>query len=150
GAVGLALLRHPQLGRLDEERDLRRVVGLLRLLRLEQAAELVPLAALGVEDLEIVPLAEGEILLLDRLLRLAIVRVDREQLAPSIDRLRVVVEAVAVEGAELAVDLLLLPSVVRDLDLLLEDFGELVELLGALVETGQGAQRLGVLTVAVE
>ena len=32
GAIGLALLRHPELGDLHEQADLRLVVGLLRLL----------------------------------------------------------------------------------------------------------------------
>ena len=123
------------------------VVGLLRLLLLEDADELVPLAALGVEDLEVVPAAEREVLLLERLLRLAIVRVEREERAPRVDRALVVVQAIAVDRAELAEDLDLLRGVEGDLDLLLEDVGELVEVLGALVEAGERAERLGVLGV---
>jgi hypothetical protein len=149
-AVRLALLGHPELGGLHQERHLGGVVGLLRLLRLEQADELVPLAALGVEDLEVVPLAERQVLLLQRLLGLAVARVQGEQLAPGVDRLLVVAQALAVELPELSVDLLLLRRLVRDLDLALEHLGELLELLGALVQVAEGAERLGVLAVALE
>ena len=54
-AIDLLLLVRPELGDLQEHADLALSVGLLRLLLLEDADELVPLAALGVEDLEIVP-----------------------------------------------------------------------------------------------
>ena len=76
GAVVLLLLVRPELGDLEEEADLRLGVRLLRLLLLEDADELVPLAALGVEDLEVVPATEREVLLLEGFLRLAIVRID--------------------------------------------------------------------------
>ena len=72
---------------------------------LEDADELVPLAALGVEDLEVVPATEREVLLLQRLLRLAIVRVEREERAPRVDRALVVVQPLAVDRAELREDL---------------------------------------------
>ncbi|MFT3771956.1 MAG: hypothetical protein QM820_41650 [Minicystis sp.] len=147
GAIGLALLRHPQLGDLHEQADLGLVVRLLRLLRLEDADELVPLAALGVEDLEIVPAAEREVLLLQRLLRLAILRVDREELPPRLDGLHVVVEALAVERAELAEQRLLGLDVEGDVDLLLQDDRERLEILGALVETGERVERLLVLRI---
>src|SRR6185312_7581983 len=62
-AIELLLLVAPELGDLEEERDLRLGDGLLRLLLLEDADELVPLAGLGVEDLEVVPPAEGQVLL---------------------------------------------------------------------------------------
>ena len=78
---------------------------LLRLLLLEDADELVPLAALGVEDLEVVPAAEREVLLLERFLRFAIVRVEREERAPRVDGAFVVVQPIAVDGAELREDL---------------------------------------------
>jgi len=98
----------PELGDLEEETDLGLCVGFLRLLLLEDADELVPLAALGVEDLEVVPAAEREVLLLQGLLRLAIVRIDREERAPRGDRALVVVQAVSVERPELREDLDLL------------------------------------------
>ena len=140
GAIGLALLRHPQLGDLHEQADLGLVVRLLRLLRLEDADELVPLAALGVEDLEIVPAPEREVLLLERLLRLAILRVQREELAPRLDGGRVVVEPLAVERAELAEEHLLRLGVEGAVDLLLEDAGERLPVLGALVQAREGVR----------
>jgi hypothetical protein len=104
-------------------------------LLLEDPDELVPLAALRVEDLEVVPTPEREVLLLDRLLRLAVVRIDREQSAPRVDGAFVVVQAVAIDRSELRVDLDLGRVVVGDLGLLLEDVDELVEVLASLVET---------------
>ena len=150
GAVVLLLLVRPELGDLEEEPDLRLGVRLLRLLLLEDADELVPLAGLGVEDLEVVPATEREVLLLERFLRLAIVGIDGEKRAPRGDRALVVVQTIAVDRAELREDLGLLAVVVRDLGLLLEDLDELVEVLRALVETTEGAERLGVRRIAVE
>src|SRR5439155_26515992 len=97
GAVGLLLLVRPELGDLEEHPDLGLRVGFLRLLLLEDADELVPLARLGVEDLEVVPATEREVLLLDRFLRLAIVRIEREERAPRGDRALVVVQTIAVD-----------------------------------------------------
>ena len=105
GAIELLLLVRPELRDLEEQRDLRLRASLLRLLLLEDADELVPLAALGVEDLEVVPAAERQVLLLERVLRAAIVGVQGEQRAPGVDRALVVVEAVAVDRAELGEDL---------------------------------------------
>ena len=107
-AIVLLLLVRPELGDLEEQADLGVGVRLLRLLLLEDADELVPLAALGVEDLEVVPATEREVLLLEGLLRLAIVRVDREERAPRVDRALVVVQTIAVDRAELREDLDLL------------------------------------------
>ncbi len=147
-AIGLLLLVRPELGDLEEHADLRLRVRLLRLLLLEDADELVPLAGLGVEDLEVVPATEREVLLLERLLRLAIVRVEREERAPRGDRALVVVQTIAVDRSELVEDLDLLRGVVGDLGLLLEDRRELVELLAALVEHRERGERLGVRVVA--
>ena len=149
-AIVLLLLVRPELGDLEEEADLRLGVRLLRLLLLEDADELVPLAGLGVEDLEVVPAAEREVLLLERFLRFAIVRVELEERAPRGDGAFVVVEAVAVDRAELREDLDLLRRVVRDLGPSLEHADELVERLGALVESGESAQGFGVLRVALD
>ena len=141
-AIELLLLLAPQLRDLEEEADLRRRVRLLGLLLLEDADELVPLAALGVEDLEVVPPPEREVLLLDRLLGLAIVRVEGEELPPRGNRSFVVVQAIAVDRPELREDHDLRSRVVRELGLLFENGGELVELLAPLVETRQGPQRV--------
>src|SRR6185437_9342994 len=101
GAIELLLLVAPELGDLEEKGDLRLGAGLLRLLLLEDADELVPLARLGVEDLEVVPAAERQVLLLDGVLRAPIVRIEREEHAPGVDRAFVVVQTLAVDGAEL-------------------------------------------------
>ena len=70
--------------------------------------------------------------------------------APRGDGAFVVVEAIAVDRAELREDLDLLTVVEGDLGLLLEDLDELVEVLRALVETAEGAERFGVRRIAVE
>src|SRR5262249_22608065 len=119
----------------------------LRLLRLEHADELVPLAALGVEDLEIIPPTGLEVLLLEGLLRLAILRVEREDLLPRIDRGLVVVEALAVQRGELAEDDLLRLHVGGDLGLLLQDLGELLPVLLPLVKARERIEGLRVLGV---
>ena len=137
-------------GDLEEEGDLRVALGLLRFLLLEDADELVPLPALGVEDLEVVPPAEREVLLLERFLRLAIVRVEREERAPGGDGPLVVVQPIAVDRPELGEDLDLRLRLVRELGLLLEDRRELVELLVSLVEAAEGAERFDVGVVAVD
>ena len=116
-AIELLLLVGPELRDLEEERDLRRSARLLRLLLLEDANELVPLAALGVEDLEVVPAAERQVLLLQRVLRAPVVRVEREERAPCVDRALVVVEALAVDRAQLGEDLDLRRGVERGLGL---------------------------------
>ncbi len=115
---------------------------------LEHADELVPLARLGVEHLEVVPATEREVFLLERFLRFAIVRIEREERAPRADRAFVVVQTIAVDRSELVEDLDLLRGVVGDLRLLLEDRGELVELFAALVENGERRQRFGISVVA--
>jgi hypothetical protein len=139
GAIVFLLLVAPELGDLHEKADLGSLVLLAGFLSFEHADELVPLAAFGVEDLEVVPLAEGEVLLLERFLSLAIVGIEREQHAPRGDGTLVVVQTIAVEGGELAQDLHALRVVDGDLGLLLEHGGQGREILRALVEAREVA-----------
>src|SRR5262249_37654659 len=140
GAIELLLLLLPELRDLEEEADLRLGLGLFGLLLLEDANELVPLTRLGVEDLAIVPPPEPEVLLLDRVLGLAVVRIERQELSPRVDRAFVVLEAIAVDRPELGEDLDPLLRVVRDMRLLLEHVDQLLEVLAPLEERRERAE----------
>src|SRR5213078_4466141 len=120
------------------------------LLRLQNPDELVPLAALGIKDLEVVPASEREVLLLHRLLCLAIVGIEGQKSAPRRNGAFVVVESVPVDCRQLAENLDPLAVVGSDLRLLLQHRRESGKVLGPFVETGQVSERLAVLRVRRE
>jgi hypothetical protein len=119
--VELLLLVRPELSDLEEERDLRLRLRLFRLLLLEDSNELVPFPGVGVEHLEVVPSPEREVLLLERVLGAPVVRVEREERSPRLDRALVVVQALAIDRAQLGQHLDLRGRVERELGLALQD-----------------------------
>ena len=95
-------------------------VGRARFVALEDADELVPLAGLGVEDLEVVPAPERDVLLLQRSCAWRSFGCEREQRAVRVDRALVVVQAIAGDLPELVQELDLGGGVVGELGLLPE------------------------------
>ena len=151
GAVDLLAAHLPELRDLREERHLRRVRGLRVLgLALEQADELVPLAALLEEALELVPRVHREVALLQRLLRAAVVGVERKHAAPRLDGDGVVVETIAGDETELHEELHARRRVSGHRGLRAENLRELRVLLGLLVEPRELPERLDVARVSRE
>src|SRR5690606_26318481 len=64
-AIWLPLLRHPQFGHFEQHTDPLFVVSRSRLVALQNANELIPTIGLRVEQLELVPLAERDVSLLE-------------------------------------------------------------------------------------
>ena len=111
---------------------------------LEHPDELVPLAALGVEDFEVIPTPQRQILLFQSVLRPAIVRIQSEQGPPRVDCPFVVGKALAVDRTELGEHLDLRRGVEGRVRLTLEDIGQALEVFRALVEARESAQRFAV------
>ena len=149
GLDGLVGLVHPslvQVGDLEEQRGALGALGGLRL-ALEHADELAPLVLLGVELLQALHVADGEVELLERVLGAPVLGVELVERLPRLDRAAVVVQLVAVVRPELDEVVDLLRLVALDLGQGRQDAGELGPLLLAVEQALELLERLHVVAV---